>query len=82
MSCSHSRVVLTFWAPVYVTVEMNTAVYGSSSPVTRVRVNDEIAPKYELGAVCADCGEDVGGPHRWIAVQAAENAESWPGWEF
>lgn len=82
--CSHTgALVITFWAPVYVTVE--------DGRVGRVRVNDEIDPAWErvggggpgfspVRAVCADCGASFADGRSNAAARAALDGQSWPGW--
>lgn len=64
-SCEHRRVVITFWAPVYVTVDLDADSLDSA--VSRVRVNDEIDTKWETAT--ADWGVVPGtrGAPDWTA---------------
>lgn len=74
-TCQHARVVITYQAPIYVTVEKNR--------VTRVRVNDEAAiPDRSVTAECCDCHESLPITALFDAIETAETVDDWPGWEM
>lgn len=63
--CAHRQVVVTFWAPVYVMVDLDADSLDSA--VRRVRVNDGVDTKWQTATADWDATPDAPSAPDWTA---------------